>query len=438
MEPQKIRVRFAPSPTGPLHIGGVRTALFNYLFAKQKGGEFYLRIEDTDLERSKPEYETEIIDSLKWLGLEWDGIIVKQSSRIRNYQKWADQLVREGFAYPAEGAIKFKIPKRTVSFEDSVYGKVSFDSSAIEDFVIQKSNGFPTYHFACVVDDHEFAVTHVIRGGDHLSNTPKQILLSEALNWTPPQFAHLPLVLGKSGQPLSKRDNEVNLSYYKDEGYVPEGILNYIALLGWSAGGNREHYTKKELIETFSLKKVNKTNAIFDIEKLKWLNGEHLKALSDDEFVACADVYLKLRVPDFENLVPNSRGMILLFKPRVRILNDFLNLASFFWASEPAYDAAAVKEHLQSSLVMPVLKDLRRALEQLSDFEDEVRIETSLRGCAEGAGREARDLIHAVRVALTGRSVSPSLFSVMRVLGKTLVLKRIDAVLNRLSVEASK
>ena len=238
-----IRVRFAPSPTGYLHIGGVRTALFNYLYARNSGGKFLLRIEDTDRERSKPEFEKEILTSLEWLGLKWDEPFPRQSERLEKYRMMAAELVAKGLAYEEKGeggktAVKFKMPAQKAVVHDLVHGEMVFDTSLFDDLVIIKSDGYPTYHWACVIDDHEMEISHVIRGDDHVSNTPRQVMLFEALGWKPPKYAHLPLIMGADGTPLSKRHGAVSLTQFREEGYLPEGLINYLALLGWRTEGN--------------------------------------------------------------------------------------------------------------------------------------------------------------------------------------------------------
>ncbi|MBI4387601.1 MAG: glutamate--tRNA ligase [Candidatus Omnitrophica bacterium] len=433
-----VKVRFAPSPTGSLHIGGVRTALFNYLFARQAGGKFLLRIEDTDRERSRPEFEKEILESLEWLGLEWDGEVVRQSERLKSYQSCVKVLLDQGVAYQSEGAIKFRIPKQKIRFLDLVHGAIEFDSETFDDFVIQKTNGFPTYNFACVVDDHEYGMTHLIRGDDHLSNTPRQILFYQALGWEAPSFAHLPLVLGKSGEPLSKRDGEVNLNFYRDSGFIPEGILNYLALLGWSPGGNHEFFKRSELIKQFSLARVNKTSATFDTEKMKWVNGEHLRALPEEEFIKQGEAYLSARVP-MEKKLSNEvlTEIILLFRSRIRIWSDLTWQAKYFWEEKIDYEPDAIEEHCRDPKVPERLSELARTLASLATFSEINVIEQCLRSLAEKLQIPAKLLIHPTRIALTGRSVSPSLFEVMRLLGKPLVLERLQKAVTQFSKRVS-
>jgi len=259
-----IRVRFAPSPTGFLHIGGVRTALFNYLYARQQGGKFLLRIEDTDRQRSTPEFEKEILDSMKWLGLDWDEDLVHQSKRLDRYREVAQELVAKGLAYEFEGAIKFKIPQTEVKVYDIVRGEVTYDSKEFDDLVIMKSDGYPVFHLAVVVDDHDMGITHVVRGEDHLPNTPRHILLYQALGWKPPKYAHLPLIFGSDGTPLSKRHGAVAVTEYRNKGFLPQGLINYLALLGWNPGTPQEIFSLSELVKQFSLKRVIKSNAQFN------------------------------------------------------------------------------------------------------------------------------------------------------------------------------
>ena len=426
----KVRVRFAPSPTGFLHIGGVRTALFNYLFARKEEGIFLLRIEDTDRERSKQEFEDEILNSLKWLGLTWDEELLRQSERLSLYQAASERLIQEGLAYRVEegtkSAVKFKIQKQKITFHDLVHGPIEFDGTLLDDLVIQKSDGFPTYHFACVIDDHEMGITHVIRGDDHISNTPRQLFLYEALHWKPPQFAHLPLVFGQDRTPLSKRHGTVSLTAYQKEGYLPEGILNYLALLGWSPGGEQEIFTLEDLIKHFTLKGINKTNACFDCEKLKWTNAEHLHRLSDQDYLARIQAFLGdsgwTKQKKFSQVA-------LLYKARIRTFQEFLEQASFFFEDQVEFDSKAVQKHLKEEVTKHHLEELGKALEKEGDFSNLGALEALLRKVAEQLGVDGRALIHPVRVAVSGRSVTPGLFEVMVLLGKEVVLERIRYVI---------
>ncbi len=320
-----IRVRFAPSPTGYLHIGGVRTALFNYLYARNQGGKFLLRIEDTDRERSKPEYEREILSALEWLGLKWDETVIRQSERIAKYAAEAKKLIEQGLAYEEKGeggkvAVKFKMPSRTVKFQDLVHGELSFDSSLFDDMVLIKSDGYPTYHWACIIDDHEMEISHVIRGDDHISNTPRQIMLFEAMGWKPPKYAHLPLIMGGDGTPLSKRHGAVSLTQFREDGYIPDGLINYLALLGWGTEGNQELYSLDELIKKFSIKRINKANARFNVEKLDWINAQHLKKLPEAEFVEKITAFYE-KTEKKKMTQERWKQLVLLYRGRIKTFN---------------------------------------------------------------------------------------------------------------------
>lgn len=426
----KVRVRFAPSPTGFLHIGGVRTALFNYLFARKQKGSFLLRIEDTDRERSRVEFENEILNALKWLGLEWNEAILRQSQRLSIYQAAGEELIERGLAYRVQeekgSAVKFKVPKRMTRFRDLVHGSIGFDGTLLDDFVIQKSDGFPTYHFACVLDDHEMEITHVIRGDDHISNTPRQLFLYEAFGWQSPQFAHLPLVFGQDRTPLSKRHGAVALSAYQGDGYLPEGILNYLALLGWSPEGNQEIFRREELIEKFSLEGINKTNACFDQEKLKWMNAEHLRRLSDSDYLN------RIRTFYTGTAFPNQKRfseVALLYKTRIRTFQEFSEQAEFFFTDQVQFDPKAVQKYFKDEKTKQDLNEWKKTLDSEGDFSNSQTLEALLRKTAERLGRNAGALIHPTRVAISGRSVTPGLFEVMVLLGKERVLERIEYVI---------
>lgn len=415
-----IKVRFAPSPTGHLHIGGVRTALFNYLLARNKRGKFFLRMEDTDRERSKEEFAREILESLKWLGLEWDGEIVYQSHHLKRYEEIAGRLVRENKAYRVDAttpALKFRMPKETLTFADAVKGRIQFDTTLFDDLVIVKSDGFPTYNFACVVDDHDMEITHVIRGEDHISNTPRQIEMFRALGWPEPQFAHLPLIVGRDGAPLSKRHGAVSLKAYEEEGFLPEGILNYLALLGWSPGGNRELFTKEEMIKDFSLKRVNTTPAVFDPEKLRHVNTYHLRRIPEEDYLARGRAFLgKDKTWD---------RVLLLFRDRIKNWRDLLREADYCFQEEISYDPEAVKKYFQDPETRNRLTVVLEELKRTNDFSSKA-LEALIREKAKELSVEAAKLIHPIRVAITGVAVSPSLFDLMEVLGREKVLNRLE------------
>ncbi len=287
------RLRFAPSPTGYLHVGGARTALFNWLYARRHGGAFILRIEDTDVERSQAELVTGILDGLRWLGIDWDeGPEIGgphapyfQSQRLDRYRAAAKQLLDSGHAFEDDGAIRFKVPPGKTSFTDSVHGPIEFDNEHIESFVILRSDTHPTYHLSVVVDDIDMAITHVVRGDDHISNTPKQVLLYHAFGKTPPAFAHVPLIMGPDKQRLSKRHGATSVTEYEKQGYLPEAMFNFLALLGWGTGSNDELFTREELIQRFNLEGISGGNAVFNTEKLDWFNHQHLLRLTDQELL---------------------------------------------------------------------------------------------------------------------------------------------------------
>jgi glutamyl-tRNA synthetase len=424
-----IRVRFAPSPTGNLHIGGGRTALFNWLFSQSQKGQFILRIEDTDRERSKKEFVDEILYSLKWLGFNWDELYY-QSERFDRYRMHADKLLKSGLAYierSPEGkeAIIYKIPQKQIQVNDLIRGKIEFDSSLIKDQVLIKSDGTPTYNFACVVDDAEMNITHIIRGDDHISNTPKQVLIYEALGFALPQFAHLPLIMGVDGGRLSKRTGATAISDYRKMGYLSEALLNYLLLLSWAPGDNRELISVKEAVKLFEIKNVNKTSATFDLKKLDWINNQYLKE-ADPERLADELIPL-LAAKHYINQDNFDRGYLLalvkLFQARLPRLNDFLDWADFFFLDEPAIDEAAKDKYLAQDLS----KEFNLFVQRLDNLEgfDIVNIETAFRGLVAELGIEAKKLIHPIRVALTGKTIGPGLFEVIYYLGKERSKKRL-------------
>lgn len=424
-------VRFAPSPTGHLHIGGVRTALFNYLYARSQNGRFLLRIEDTDRERSRKEFENEILDSLCWLGLVWNGEIVRQSERLERYHRAARELVSRGAGYEdrSEGksAIRFKMPCGEKVFKDLIHGEVRFDMSLFDDLVILKSDGYPTYHWACVVDDHDFEITHVIRGDDHLSNTPRQLALFEAMGWSPPRYAHLPLILGDDGTPLSKRHGAVALSAFRERGFLPEGILNYLVLLGWGPDDNQEFLKLEDLVKKFSLKRVNKSGTRFDMQKLEFINAQHIKGLPEG-------VYLE-RITSFYrdvacNLPPEKwKRLVLLYRNRIRTFADLREQASYVFSEIEVYEPQKYNEFFQNRALKAHLEAWIEKASGLESFEDVVAVEKMTRAVAEGWGVEAKDLIHPLRFALTGKTVSPGLFDVMCLLGKDTCIRRVKRFL---------
>ncbi len=475
----EIRVRFAPSPTGYLHVGGLRSALYNYLFARRGGGRFILRIEDTDQTRKVEGAVENLLAAFAWLGLEFDegpfqggahGPYV-QSQRLTIYREHITELARDGHAYPcfcsaqtlesmraaqqASGHVpmydrrcraitpevaharvesgephvwRMAVPRLgSVTIDDAIRGMVKFDTETIDDQVLVKSDGFPTYHLANVVDDHGMRISHVIRGEEWLPSTPKHVLLYQFFGWESPQFAHLPLLLNPDRSKMSKRMGDVAVEDYRKKGILPQALLNFVALLGWHPADDREIFTVEELIREFSLERVAKAGAIFDIAKLEWMNGEHLRLLPDE---AALDYLM-----GFADGLPVNRealGRIWpLAKPRIRLPRDLYVDHAYFFTDPEGYDPAGVTKHYADPQVGDALRAYRAELEPLTPFEP-VNLESHLRALCAAHGLGAGKLIHPLRLALTGKTVSPGLFEVMDVLGRETVLRRVDKALREL------
>ncbi len=432
-----VKVRFAPSPTGFLHIGSARTALFNWLFARHEGGIFVFRIEDTDKERSKDEFLQEIISSMKWLGMDWDEGPYYQTKRIDVYRDYAGRLLKEGKAYEAEGtlggqkAVILSMPKETMVMDDIVHGKVSFDMNLQKDLVLIKSDGFPAYNFACVIDDNDMKITHVIRGDDHISNTPKQLAVYKALGIEPPKFAHIPLILGTDRSRMSKRHGATSISDYRQMGFLPDALVNYISLLGWAPSGDREILPIKEIIKEFSLERVGKTGAVFDINKLIWMNGEYIRAKGPEELMGMVMPGLKEKGiikgdPDKDRLL----DVVKLFHPRAKTLEELSNSAVPFFTDEVAYDEAAVVSVLGKE---GAGKKLEAVVERFSSIPvfDTPGLENCVRDLASELGIKAADLIHPIRVAVTGSKVGASLFETVALVGKEKTIERLRSAIGK-------
>ena len=477
------RVRFAPSPTGYLHVGGARTALFNWLFARRMGGVFVLRIEDTDVERSSTDMVTGILDGLTWLGLDWDegpGVggphaPYFQSERLDLYRAAAAELVANGRAYydfggpskrgdaaadddgtyerrydrdaclavPADDvarrvaagepyAIRFLVPPGETVFADLVHGDVRFGNAHIEDFVVLRSDGYPTYHLSVVVDDIAMAMTHVVRGDDHISNTPKQVLLYQAFGKPVPHFAHVPLIMGADKKRLSKRHGATSVMEYERQGYVPEAMVNFLALLGWSPGQDLELLTKDELVSHFTLDGISTGNAVFNTEKLDWFNHHYLLKRSDDDLIALLTPWFERAGLWQADLAGSRRAWFLevltLLRPRAKRLGEFVDGARPFLAAPDGYDPDGAAKHLSAPDIGAHLTALRDAFAPLEPFT-EGPLEQTLRAVAEQRGLKAGVLIHATRLAMTGRTVSPGLFEMLRLLGCQEVVARLDQVI---------
>ena len=480
------RVRFAPSPTGYLHVGGARTALFNWLYAQRHEGVFILRIEDTDVERSSQDMVTGILDGLRWLGLSWDeGPDVGgahapyfQSARLDRYCAAADRLLEEGHAYycycsaerlreqreraEARGeawqydraclelsadrirelerantprAIRFKVPPSGAAFDDAVHGRIAFDGSSIEDFVILRSDRYPTYHLSVVVDDTDMGITDVIRGDDHISNTPKHVLLFQALGAAVPRFAHVPLILGADKKRLSKRHGATSVMEYQRQGYLAPAVVNFLALLGWSPGDDRELMSARELIDSFTLEGISGGNAVFNTEKLDWMNGQYIARMPIEDLAAATRPFFDDAGLGSHQLVVEPLAfhrLLELLRPRAKRLTEFVEQARPLLTDAVVYEPEAIERHLSSPDLAGHVVALLEALDQASSF-DESQIEAAVRGTASARGLKAGALIHATRVAVTGRTQSPGLFEVLAWLGRERTRARLSRLLEFLS-----
>jgi glutamyl-tRNA synthetase len=443
----KVRVRFAPSPTGFLHIGGARTALFNWLYARHTGGTFVLRIEDTDAARNTQEAVDVILNGLRWLGLNWDeGPLTSdatgqckgdrgpyyQSQRKENYQARVDALLSRGLAYEHEGAIKFKMQRETTIIHDLIKGEVHRDLTDREqvdpDFVLVRSDGGPMFHLVNVVDDLEMGITHVIRGEDHLSNTAKHIALFRAFGVEPPKYAHIPLILNADGSKMSKRDRGASLTTYLDDGFLPEAVDNYLCLLGWSPKDNTEKLSLSEVIERFDLPQVLKHNARFDFEKLLWLQGEYCRELPNDRFYELAvHALAKAGIDTNKFDVSYVKAALDTCKGKIKTFSELAAYGGFYFRDSVEYDPEAAKKSFVPEN-KPRLEKLRDAFAKLENF-DAASIEAALKATATELGVKAGLLVHPVRLACTGNSSGPSLYHLLEVIGKEKALVRIERAL---------
>jgi len=461
-----VRVRFAPSPTGYLHVGGARTALFNYLFARHFGGKFVLRIEDTDFSRSSEEMVNGILQGMRWLGLDWDEGPFYQSRRLERYRDFARALLSDGTAYRCfcqaaavtsdkeekqpgpecrcstigehearrreesgqASAVRFRVPEGRTSFQDHVYGRIEVENANIEDFVLLRSDGNPTYHLGVVVDDTDMEISHVIRGADHISNTPKQVLLYRAAGRPEPEFAHLPLILGPDKQRLSKRHGATSVMAYAEMGYLPDAFFNFLALLGWSPGNDREIMTRREMIERFTLEGVGKANAVFGTDKLDWFNSQYLQAMPPEQLSALVARELESRgIWNRDNApLPGERmnAGLQLLRSRMRRLTDFSTVFRAYFTDDFAYDEGAAAKFLKDPMLKGLIAELLERYSGDETFTAE-STERDLRSLAEARGVKAGLLINAVRVGLTGQGVAPGLFDVMQALGRERTLSRL-------------
>ncbi len=475
----EVRVRFAPSPTGELHVGGARTALFNWLYARHHEGIFVLRIEDTDQERSEEEYLESILESLTWLGLDWDEGPLHQKDRREFYRDYVSLLMNSGHAYYCfatqeeleelreagqeedgswvyRGAdrdlsaeevrtkldediphtVRFKVPDEGgIVVNDHVQGEVSFETANLEDFVLLRSDESPTYHLSNVVDDIEMGITHVIRGADHLPNTPKQIMVYQALDAKVPEFAHLPLILGEDGKRLSKRHGATSVTYFRTKGYLPGAVVNYLALLGWNPGDDREVFTVHDLIKEFSLEKVNQSNPKFDFGKLSWLNGEYISQVPAGELRLSVRDALNVRGCWQEELDMERRdfffALIELWQSRSHTINELSDNIAPFLTEAFVYEPSAIREYIRAKDLLGLVEAFRETLLQVDPWNQE-ELEKTLREVAEGMGRDAADLIHVTRIAVTGKRVSPGIFDVLELMGRDKSSVRFDRMIRYL------
>jgi nondiscriminating glutamyl-tRNA synthetase len=467
----EIRVRMAPSPSGFLHVGTARTTIYNYLFARHHKGKFILRIEDTDPSRSSQEMVDAILESMKWLGLDWNEGPYYQSQRTEFYQKYAQELLEKGKAYfcfctPQEleekrkqaiaskadwkydrtclkltdaekeekikkgepKAIRLLVPDGETIFPDLVYGELRKDNKEVDDLIILRSDGTPTYNFACVVDDVDMRISHVIRGNDHIANTFKQILIYKALELSPPHFAHIPLILGKDKAKISKRHGAVSVMEYQKNGFLPEAFVNFLALLGWSPKDDREILSKDQMIELFSLEGVNPSNPVFDPEKLEWMNGEYIRAYDNEKLLDLVIPFLIRENLITKEVADQKREWLLKFasllKERCKTLKDFAEKGKYFFTSDYQYETKATSKHFNSADAAERLNTFVDRLSGLDAFEKK-EIEEALRNLTDEIKIKPAGLIHKVRLATTGTTAGPPLFDLLELLGKEEVIKRI-------------
>lgn len=466
----------APSPTGFFHVGSARTALFNWLFAKHHKGKFILRVEDTDVKRSSEEMINIVLQGMAWLGMDiYEGPYF-QSKRLDLYQKYIKKLIDNGKAYycyckpedldkerkaayarkedwkydrrclslsqaekkqkeqsNAPGAVRFLVPEQTVIYKDIVFGEISRGSKDIEDFVIQRANSMPTYNLACVVDDHDMGITHIIRGADHITNTPKQLLLYRAFGFDLPEFAHLPLILGPDKSKLSKRHGAISIMDYKTSGFIPDAVVNYLALLGWSSGDDKEMMSIHELIERFTLERINASNAVFDVTKLEWMNQQYIMQKPPAEFEEVLKPFViktgLMTQDEIEKNVDWFKAVCNLMQPRLKVLRDIDKQGRYFFKEDFTYDKATL-EKFYCSETIAIMKTFIPALENIEPFEAE-KLEEDLRCYGEESGWKVKQWIHPLRVFITGSKAGPPLFETLELIGKTKCISRMKKILKQ-------
>lgn len=428
-----IRTRFAPSPTGQVHIGNLRAAIFNWLFTRHEGGEFLLRIEDTDRERSTPEAVQTVLDAMQWLGLTTDGETLYQSTRREAHLAAAEQLLASGHAYKLDKggtgrgeAVLFKMPGTDMAFRDLIKGDLHKAAENLQDFVIVRSDGNPVFHLANVVDDIHMGITHIIRGDDHVENTYRHVAMLQALGAPVPRYAHLPMIVNAQGKPYSKRDGAAFVGEFRDNGYEADALFNYLALLGWNPGDDREVMSRDELIAAFTLDRVQAKAAQFDFKKFEWMNAEYLKQMPIEAYrqrfreeLQKADLWSPRVTEQYLNAVCE------LLRERVKSWTEVSLQAGYFFTEQYPFDSAAVRKRLAKEGVRELLDALREAFTALTDF-DAASTEAALRALADSRGINASEFIHPLRVSVTGLAGGPSLFHLLEVLGKRRVLERLQ------------
>lgn len=434
-----VRVRFAPSPTGFLHVGGARTALFNWLFARHTQGTFVLRIEDTDKSREREEAVQVIYDGLRWLGLEWgEGAGIGgdfgpyfQSERNAIYEKYLDLLHAKGVLYEDQGSVRFRSPRKPVVVNDLVCGRIEFDRSMDPDMTVRRPDGSWIFHFVNVVDDLEMKISHVIRGEDHLTNTSKHVELYQTLGATPPSFAHIPLILNRDGSKMSKRDAGASVAGYMEQGYAPEAVRNYLCLLGWSPKDNREKIDIEEVIQLFDLAKINRRNAAFDLDKCSWLNGQYVLQMSLDRFRELSEPFIRKA-----GIIVSDEGYLVkvlgIVKEKIKLFKDVPDWIGYFFTEDYPLDPEAVEKTLNKPGALDRLSRLRDKYAGIGDWSA-TSLEMALKQLGAEIGCKIGDLVHPARLAVSGRSIGPSLYHMLEIMGKSRVLQRMDRVSQKLA-----
>lgn len=421
-----VTVRFAPSPTGFLHLGSARTALFNWLYARREGGRMLMRIEDTDQVRSKKEFLNEILEDMKWLGLDWDGDLTYQTQRFDVYRKKAEELLAQGKAYKEGEAIIFKVEKgRDLVIDDMIHGKITVSTDSIKDQVMMKSDGSAAYNFCCVVDDIDLGITHIIRGDDHISNTPKQMLFYEALGETPPKFGHMPLMMGADGAKLSKRHGGVSVEEYKSAGFLPEAIVNYLMLLGWYPGDDdKEIISLDEAVKIFDISNMSDVQSKFDIQKFTWMNAEYIKATPTDKLADLLKNHMAKKGQVISSMPDDEfTKLVELYKVRIKTLDEFYPLTQSFFTDDYEVEEKGQRKYLDKPENKENLKVFASDLEKLEDFSHE-KIEEVCRKIADERELKAAGIIHPTRMAISGQTKGAGLFEMMAVMGKDKVITR--------------